>query len=79
MFVVVSGLQTEGRVWQKLVAHPKMVEECNKQCVRFFFVQPEVVSTCNVIERIFVNFFAAGYQEWRFGICFWIFELLEQF
>ena len=46
----------------------------------FFFVQPDVVSTCNVTERIcYVNFFfAAVFRKgvWEFV---WIFESLEQF
>ena len=49
-------------------------------CVRFLFVQPRVVSTCNVTERIsFVNSFAAVFRKgvlefvWMF-YCWSIFE-----
>ena len=52
-------------------------------CVQFLFVQPGVVSTCSVTERIsFVNVFAAVFQEGRFGVrlvflsCWTIFEAL---
>ena len=42
--------------------------DMKNMCVRLFFVQPGVVSTCNVIERIsFVNRFAAVFRKgvWR--------------
>ena len=49
-------------------------------CVRFLFVHPCVVSTCNMIERIsFVNSFAAVFRKgvsefvWIFD-CWSIFE-----
>ena len=40
-------------------------------CARFLFVQPGVVSTCSVTERIsFVNSFAAFFKERRFWSSF---------
>ena len=41
----------------------RMGNEKKAMCVRFLFVQPGVVSTCNVTERIsFVNSFAAVFR-----------------
>ena len=48
-------------------------------CVRFLVVQPGVVSTCNVTERIsFVNSFCCSFQEGRFGVRL-VFFLLDHF
>ena len=48
-------------------------------CVRFLFVQPGVVSTCSVTERIsFANSFAAVLRK---GVleCVWNFYLVDHF
>ena len=44
-------------------------EKKKATCVRFLFVQPGVVSTCNVTERIFFcQKFCCSFQEGRFGV-----------
>ena len=44
-------------------------------CVRFLFVQPGVVSTCSVTERIsFVNSFAAVFRK---GVLEFVLEFLS--
>ena len=68
---VIDGKWDETNMW--------LGKEKKAMCVRFLFVQPGVVSTCSVTERISsVNSFAAFSRKGVFEFV-WIFYLVGPF
>ena len=74
------GKETYCRERLKGIDGKEMIPKCGWEvkkalCVRFLFVQPGVVSTCSVTERIcFVNSFAAVFRKFVFEFVFEFFR-----